>query len=549
MKTKRINGLQLERMIQNGLANLVRSESKLNSLNVFPVADGDTGTNMHVTLGRGVASAKSYAAAGVYMKSLTDQMLLSARGNSGVILSQLFRGFYRALARTSWVGVGEMRNALIVGYKTAYESVVHPVEGTILTVAREGIEHIKTQIDRNTTIESLLAMYVAEMRKSLAQTPELLPALKSAGVVDSGAMGYIEIVDGMLKYMYGEMIELEEETVATTTPGAQNLDFSLFNENSVFEVGYCVEFILQLMKGENYLQNFRLRRFIDDLGDFGESIVAIQDESRVKVHVHTLKPPKVLALAQEYGELLTCKVENMQIQHNEQEVKKASVNPKKDFAIVSMADTAKMKAVLMDLGSDYVICGGPGMNASVQDFLDAYTTVNADTIMVLPNDANSIFSARQAAEMFDKSKVIILETKSVPQGYFTLAMDANDSDDVPYRIRQLKGAVNDATALFTTEASKDYQNEMLTCKKGDIIALIEDEVVCTASDYIEAFVQGLSNIEEIDFKECCIIFRGAETIGADESILEDAIYQVYPDLEVQFIDGESRLYRWMAAIV
>ena len=549
MSTKRINGLQLERMIQNGLANLICSEQKLNSLNVFPVADGDTGTNMHITLDGGVKAATSDAAAGVYLKSLTDAMLLSARGNSGVILSQLFRGLYKALARTTWVGVGELRNALIMGYKTAYASVVHPVEGTILTVSREGIEHIRPQIDRNTSIETLLSMYIAEMRKSLAQTPELLPALKSAGVVDSGAMGYIEIVDGMLKYMYGEIIEPEEAPITTSAPEPASIDFSLFNENSVFEVGYCVEFILQLMKGENYLQNFRLKRFIDDLSDYGESIVAIQDESRVKVHIHTMKPPKVLALAQEYGEMLTCKVENMQVQHNEQEVKKEATHPKTDFAIVSMADTAKMRKVLMDLGSDYVICGGPGMNASVQDFLDAYNIVNADTIVVLPNDGNSIFSARQAAELFDKSKVLIMETKSVPQGYFALAMDVNDSDDIPYRIRQIQSGTEGVETLFVTQASKEYTGENLSCEKGEMIALLGEEVVCKGSDYTEAFVRGLAHIEDIEDKECCIVFRGEGMSGADESGLADAVNDEYPDLEVQFIDGESCLYRWMAAIV
>ena len=207
MSTKRINGSQLEQMLRNGLANLKTQESEINRLNVFPVSDGDTGTNMRLTLEHGIQYAYSTAAAGDYLKKLSEGMLLGARGNSGVILSQFFKGFYVELARCSQLGVGELRNGLIRGYRTAYSAVVKPTEGTILTVTREGIEHIRGQINRYTTVEQLFTMYIAEMKKTLAQTPEMLPVLKESGVVDSGALGFIAIAEGMLKCLFGEIIE------------------------------------------------------------------------------------------------------------------------------------------------------------------------------------------------------------------------------------------------------------------------------------------------------------------------------------------------------
>lgn len=551
MKTRRIGGRQFERMVRNGLANLSEYETKLNALNVFPVADGDTGTNMIATLAGGIAAAKSNEHAGLYLKSLTDGMLLAARGNSGVILSQLFRGYYRALSKCPIIGIGEFRNALIHGYRSGYDAVVRPVEGTILTVAREGIEHIRAQIGRNTTLEELLSMYVAEMRKSLAQTPELLPELKSAGVIDSGALGYIAVAEGMLKYLYGELVEMKQENAETIgmEKNESVVDYSVFHENSPFEEGYCVEFLLQLMRSEQYLQNFRLRKYIEDLNDFGESIVAVQDESRVKVHIHTLKPAKVLSLSQDYGEFLTCKIENMQLQHNEQLKRKEISKPRSEFVIVSMADTNRMKQILFDLGSDYVIPGGAGMNASVQMFLDAFEEVNAETIVVLPNDANSIFSARHAAKIYDRAKIVILETKSVPQGYYALAMDVPDSRDINFRISQMKKGMTETETLFVSKASKPYRSDVFSCEEGARIAIVGEEVVAEGADNVDAFLKGLSFVDGIGDKEVCVIFRGDSEAGYEEARLQNAVNDAYPDLEVEFIDGGSKLYSWMAAIV
>ena len=269
MSTKRINGIHLEKMLKNGLAFLQQHEEEVNRLNVFPVPDGDTGTNMVLTLGNGTRYAKSSEDAGAYLRTLSDGMLLGARGNSGVILSQFFKGLAVELSRCPVIGPGELRNGLIRGYRTAYEAVVHPVEGTILSVTREGIEHIRTQITRNSSIESILSMYIAEMRKTLSFTPEMLSVLKEAGVVDSGAYGFILIVEGMLKCLYGEVIDPKE------LPRQVNeapVDLSLFNENSKFTDGYCTEFILQRLVSSRYEQDFSKENFISELRFFGNSI-------------------------------------------------------------------------------------------------------------------------------------------------------------------------------------------------------------------------------------------------------------------------------------
>lgn len=328
MKIKRLNGLELEKMLKNGLNLLRNHEDEINALNVFPVPDGDTGTNMRLTLQHGLEQAQSAKEIGVFLKGLSDGMLLGARGNSGVILSQLFRGIFLELQRARAVDCGDIRNALIRGYKTAYQAVVRPVEGTILTVSREGIENIRQQISRATSIDELFGMYVAEMKTSLQKTPDLLPVLKEAGVIDSGAKGYITIVEGMQKYLYGEFVDAvakdEREQDETCV-----VDQTLFNADSAFEDGYCCEFVLQLMNGRNYANRFRENVFVEDLKAYGNSIVCVRNEDRVKVHVHAMKPGKILAIAQEYGEFLTLKIENMQIQHNEtnrKALKKAAIH-------------------------------------------------------------------------------------------------------------------------------------------------------------------------------------------------------------------------------
>ncbi len=544
--TRRVNGFLLEKMLRNGLANIRAAEETINGLNVFPVADGDTGLNMRLTLENGLRRAKGRTEIGLYLRDLSEGMLLGARGNSGVILSQIFKGIYQELARCQAANIADMRNALIRGYRVAYQSVVCPVEGTILTVAREGIELIRTQLDRNTSIESLLGMYIAQMRKTLAATPDMLAVLKEYGVVDSGAVGYITIFEGMYKYLCGET--LQDRGSGETVPRT-DISEDIFNENSPFEEGYCMEFILQLMNGDSYNHRFRIATFTEDLKLFGNSIVVTQDGTRVKVHIHTMKPGKVIAMSQEFGEFLTFKLDNMQVQHNEF-IRKM---PKQErvhlqMAVVAVVNGAGMQKVFTDLGCTVVLDGSSKMNTSTQEFLDAFREANADTIVVLPNNKNIVRAAEQAAAMFGESEIHVLPTTSMVEGYYALSMDIPD-EVTDKRIKAMLSGAGNIVTLSQTIASRDYAHNGIGCKVGEEIALVNDRLVFSCRDTIEAVMGGLHKIEGIADKEYCVIFRGEDVDPAQESILEDAIREEYPLLELQFMDGGQRIYRWLLGVI
>ena len=547
MAQKRVDGLLLEKMLNNGAANLYASMERINALNVFPVADGDTGTNMYLTLENGLRRAQSCREIGPYLRSLSEGMLLGARGNSGVILSQLFRGIAQELSRCSAAGPGEWRNAWIRGYRTAYNSVVCPVEGTILTVAREGIEHIRSQISRSTTMEELFSMYLAEMRRSQAGTPELLAVLKEADVVDSGAEGYITIVEGMLKYLYGEVLGAPQREAAARPEEAP--DLSLFNEKSSFEDGYCMEFLLQRMTGESYNPRFRLSSYISELKLYGNSLVVTQDGFRVKVHIHTFCPAKVIALSQAYGEFLSFKLENMQLQHNEQKKKQSKAKrPHKPVAVVAVVNGAGVEKTFLELGCDCVIDGGATMNTPSQEFIDAFRQLDADRIVVLPNHANIIRSAQQAITLYKADNAVLIPTKSIPEGYCALAMDIADEPDASQRIRQMQEGAEGVTTLTVAKASRDYTEEGHSCRAGQSIAMINGELAAAADDPVEALLAAMAEVPEMADMETCLLFRGAEASEDEAALLEARLAEQYPCLELNFMEGDQPIYRWQIGL-
>lgn len=548
MNTRRIDGLLFEGMLKNGFAALQNKEKELNDLNVFPVPDGDTGTNMRLTLGNGISNAKSSVKLCDYMRKLSDGMLLGARGNSGVILSQLFAGMSSYLSRCGAASVGDMRNALTQGYRTAYSAVVKPKEGTILTVAREGIERIRASIDRNTSIETLLSMYLSQMKQSLGRTPELLPELKAAGVIDSGALGYITIVEGMFMYLQGEKINTEEKPVsAAPVVNAPNLN--LFNANTSFVDGYCLEFILQLMKRGNYSQNFRLASYIDELKTMGTSIVAVQNGTRVKVHVHTMKPHGIIRMSQEFGEFLTFKLENMQLQHNERDERIGEEGIEKGLTVIAVSDCDKSSDILNGMGCGYTINAGPAMNVSVEDIVETIKCAHTEKVIVLPNNPNVIRTARQAANVFDQISVEVIDTISIPQGYFALAMDVRDSSDVDYRIRQIKSGANGVATLQVSVATKEYAEGDVSCVPGDSIALIDGRLAACADDSIGAFIKALKTIPDMDDRENIIVFRGAMESPFKDEKLKKAIDEAFEDMEITVLDGGSELYNYQAGVL
>ncbi|MBQ1730498.1 MAG: DAK2 domain-containing protein [Oscillospiraceae bacterium] len=547
MSVKRVDGALMAGMLKNGLACLKASEEKINILNVFPVADGDTGTNMRLTLENGLKTAKPVKELGPYLQSVSTGMLYGARGNSGVILSQLMNGFAQELARVPSADTGEVKRSLIRAYQTAYNSVIRPVEGTILTVAREGIEHIRSQVTRRTTIDQLLSMYLAEMRKTLAYTPELLSELKEAGVVDSGGLGYITIVEGMLKYLNGEVLTGAGDEIAEKAP-QPSVDLSLFNEHSSFIDGYCMEFILQLLLDPAYDQDFRLPSFIKKLEARGNSIVAVQDNRRVKVHIHTKIPSAVMALAQKYGEFISFKLDNMQVQHNEHTRAVKSSKKHVPLRVITVADGDGMRELFSGAGAGDILNGGSTMNTSAQEFVSAFKAVDADRYLVLPNNKNITLAAQQAAALAPGKKVTVLPTRSMVEGYFALAMDVPDSEDIDYRVRQMELGAENVVTLSVAKSAKDTTYHGMHVKSGDWLSFINEEPAASAGSRVDALIAGLAAVPDIEDRETCILFRGLDTDEAEEALLEARIGEVYPDLELSFIYGGQSVYGWLVGL-
>lgn len=545
MGTKQITGIRLEQMMKNGLALLRSREEEINRLNVFPVSDGDTGTNMRLTLENGISAAESVENAGDYLAALSKGMLFGARGNSGVILSQFFKGFYDALANAAAPDAAQLYPALENGSREAYRAVVTPAEGTILTVTREGAENIREQA-KGADVEELLSLYVEEMKRSLERTPDLLPVLREAGVVDSGALGFVVIAEGMLRSLRGEVMTVSEPT----RPQKSSVDLDLFNEDSAFEDGYCMEFILQLMNAQRYDRAFETMSYIDSLKELGTSIVAVRDGMRVKVHIHTKEPAGVITLSQKYGEFLTFKLENMQVQHNgrDRELNHKKNTARKSLAIVAVVNGEGMKRLFRDLGCDEVIDGGATMNTSSQEFVEAFARLNADAVAVLPNDPNIILAAEQAARLSGAENITVLPSKSVAEGYFAIAMDMSESGDVGYRLNEMRRGLENTVTLCEATASKAYSDGGESCKAGDEILLDGNKLVCAGSDPVQTVVEGLSAVDDIGERDICVIFRGEGVPEEDEEKLRTAIEERYPTLEVEFINGGQTVRHWIIGL-
>ena len=430
---KIIDGQIFERMILFGASNLQVNIKEVNDLNVFPIPDGDTGENMYLTFKGGLDKLKASTSGllGEKARMLAEGMLLNARGNSGVILSQLFFGLSKGVLGKDTATLYEFGNALKMGVKCAYEAVAHPVEGTILTVAREAVENACSKLSDDLSVEEFFRIYLKEMRKSLERTPNLLAVLKESGVIDSGGAGLVYIMEGFCKAFGNE--ELFEE-LAVSMDDEASIDFSKFNEDSVMEFGYCTELLLQLQNCKIDIDNFNVKDLISFLETVGDSIVAFQTGTVVKIHVHTMMPWMVLEHCQKLGEFLTVKIENMTLQHNEtakkEQKKKKPVRSRRKYATVTVATGDGLIKIFEELGADYVITGGQTNNPSSEEFIEAFDSVNADYIFVLPNNGNVLLAAKQAANIYKGSQVIVIESKNIGQGYSALSMLDYSSDNL-----------------------------------------------------------------------------------------------------------------------
>ena len=558
MNIMKIDGLLFKSLVLKGAENLKINYQYIDSLNVFPVPDGDTGTNMRMTIEGGVAEIASADDKSVYdmSRKLSRGMLMGARGNSGVILSQLFRGMSKGLEGMNSINAIGLAKAFECGVKQAYKAVMTPVEGTILTVAREASEKMSLIANSKMSINEFLDEYLLEAKASLDRTPELLPVLKEAGVVDSGGAGYLCIIEGMIKYLNGEELSSDFTMSASV---AHNQKLKTDGEN--VEFGYCTEFILQLTKVGN-VEEFDEKEIYNQIEPIGNSIVLVKDEDIVKVHIHTLTPGDVFNIAQKYGEFIKIKVENMTIQHNELEQehveegqcacgevhRKAPVKPEKrsKYAVVSVATGEGLIRTFQEMGVDYVVSGGQSMNPSTEDFINGFDTLNADNIIVFPNNKNIVLAAKQAAKIYKDSTVWVIETKTIAQGFSALTMLdlSGEPEDI---IEEMKEVISNVTSGQITYSIRDTKIEGVTVHKDDFIAILDGKIVSSNKKRLDA-VKGMLKAKDISDKDIITIIYGAGVTQKEVNELTKFIEKNYSNLEVAVIEGNQDVYSYIFAI-
>ena len=544
MSIIQLNANSLYNMLINGYRNLKLMENKVNDLNVFPVPDGDTGTNMVKTLGGGISpSIKSCADVSSMMTKFSKAVLLSARGNSGVILSQYIRGWANAVQGKDELSTSDVLEMMKQGAQCAYGAVPNPVEGTMLTVLREAVEP-NVNHDNFKDLKNFFEFIIQRMKASVSNTPKLLPVLKETGVVDSGGMGILYIIEGMWAYLNGEIIEADSERESNINLSVN----SSFGPDSVLEYGYCTEFVLQLMNSKTNIPAFSINNVISYLQTVGDSIVAVQDEDIVKVHVHTFTPEKVLTFARNYGEFISVKIENMSIQHNEiGEIKPKSAEKIK-YAVVTVAMGEGIKNYFAEIGANRIIDGGQTQNPSTRDFIDTFDSLNAEYIVVLPNNPNIYATAKQAANMYDGCDIRVLETKSISEGYSALSMMNTWAEDIDSFISDMEMALSCVTSGSITKAVHDTTLNGIDIKGNDYMGIADGQILCTSNDKNNAAIKMLHNLPNIDEKSVITIFYG-ENVEVDEAeSLVETINPEFPLIECGIIEGNQTIYDYYMAI-
>ena len=548
-QAKTLDGKMFESLVFSGVARLNENVKMVNELNVFPIPDGDTGDNMLHTISGGYEKMKIIDENDLGKKSraLSDGMLLNARGNSGVILSQLFCGIANGMSGFEAVDIEGLAKAFNEGVKTAYLSVVQPVEGTILTVAREAFEYAAAKVDEKSDLNSFFKDVLTEMRVSLENTPNLLAVLKEAGVIDSGGAGLYYIIDGMQSAIKGEEVSFSGEGNAKTN----DIDFSLFNENSVMKYGYCTEFLLQLQKIKCDVDNFDVNTIIDYLSAIGDSIVCFKTGSIVKTHVHTMTPHKVLEFCQQFGEFLTIKIENMTLQHNETVKEKEAAftrveKARKRFGVVTVATGSGVIDMFKEFGADYVIDGGQGNNPSAEEFIRAFDEVAADDIFVLPNNSNIIMTAKQAAGMYEKSVVHVIESKNIGQCYSALSMLDYSSNDPEEIANNLRHDMEDIKTGMVTVAVRDASLNGVEIKKGNYIGFTDKTMYASAKDKVKTFEILCEKLGVFE-NNFLITIYGEDVSEEDKERVRDYVSK-NKSLEFYEIDGKQAVYDFIIIV-
>ncbi len=529
--TYTINGQRFRELIDYGTRNLINNRDEVNQLNVFPVPDGDTGTNMVLTLQNGYSSMDSDKLS-ENAKKFAQAIIYGARGNSGVILSQFFKGFAECFTALDEADAFAFAMALKRGVKCAYSAVSNPHEGTILTVLRESCEHTCKKISKGKaiTIEEIVASLLKRAKSSLEKTPELLPILKSAGVVDSGGAGIVYIFEGMQKYLNGEEIVIKAKLNETQAPV---IDFSAYNEDSTFEFGYCTELLLQLLKNK---RRFNYESFVDKLSKLGDSIVTSFNDGKVKIHIHTAEPEEVFSLGHKYGEFLTIKVENMSVQHNELNQGASSVSlfmdaPKGSFSVLCIAHEKSMKDYFIDMGADIVLLGDRLCPPSASDFIDAFEKAEAKTIFVFANGKNTYLSAEQASKLYNKARVIVIDSKSDTECYSCLPMIDFAEDDHDAVLASINEVISNIKTVTVSIASKDSTFDDEHIKAGELFAFTGSKLLSIGNSYVTV------TCEAID-KEMENAPRDVITLFVSKNVPSDSLDKITSYVEEKYIYTE-----------
>ena len=546
MKTKMLDGIMFANMIRGGAASLSEKRQLVNDLNVFPIPDGDTGDNMFMTIDSGVAALKedTDVSLGNTASAAAKGMLLGARGNSGVILSRIFAGISRGLEGVDTADVTLLGKAFESGLSEAYSAVSVPVEGTILTVYKDAVVYAGKRIKKSSTLESYFENFLTELHRSLERTPELLDVLRKAGVVDSGGAGFIYIAEGMQNALRGETID----TVQSGVQSAKKIDYSAFDENSVLEFGYCTEFLLRLQNSKCDPESFDVEGFKEYLNGAGESVVVFKEGTIVKAHVHTMDPGEILTYCRRFGEFLNIKIENMSLQHNELNAPKsfepAVMKPRKSYGIVSVAAGSGIKELFTSLGCDEVVDGGQSMNPSAEDLISAFKRINADRILVYPNNSNIILTAQQAASLYKDAEVCIIPSRTIGEGYAAISQLETDGREPDEIIAEQSGIISGVVTGIVSRAVRDTAQDGLEIKKDDYIGFVGDSIYNASADKNTALAELADKLDTAGY-DIVIIVCGENVTQAEADETDRSFASKYPHSDIIMIDGRQPIYDYI----
>ncbi len=563
-----LSGLLFAKMAKGGAARLRSKAEEVNQLNVFPVPDGDTGDNMRMTIESGVHTLENHESDDIsdVADTLSHGMLLGARGNSGVILSQFFAGMARGLQSNQGANPKIFGKALEEGVKQAYTTVMTPTEGTILTVMRESVAYAVSKITSKSTMNSFFRDLVGEMHRSLEHTPDLLPSLKEAGVVDSGGAGLLYIMEGFDRVLNGEEVPEAPEAVPASQLSAP--DLSNFGPDSEMIFPYCTEMLVQLMNQKCYIDAYDVDTLRGYLGSIGDSVVAVKTGSIVKLHVHTFTPEKIISKMREVGELLTVKIENMSLQHSsldmgvaaepapeeeapateevpaspETAAEEAPI-PNKRYGIVAVATGEGIANLFREFGTDEIIVGGQTHNPSAGEFIAAYEKIHADTIFVFPNNGNILMAAELSRDTYDKARIVVIPSKSIGTGYVALSTLDLENEDPDAILAGAEAAIASVAAGYISPAIRNADMSGIHIENGDTIGIVGKDIVVSHADRTEAARLLIDHM--LSGRYMLTVFLGKEANPEERLALEAHIKEKHASAEVYFLEGGQEVYPYI----